>query len=188
MDYEIGVYGDSIAFGYGCSGVSWFDMLSSGKTAVKSACNGEKISDVLRKIQGDGNCYQTLIIAVGINDLLQPSQKSQDLRLERLITDYERILKTVKAKAGKVIIQSVLPVRETEFPNQDWLDCKMWVFNENVLKFNNALLNMVEKHKFFYLDAYQKFETLSLPEFYIDAVHLNQQGQQKLFKVYNEML
>ena len=47
MNYKFGVYGDSIAFGYGNNNQSWFDELYLGSNALKLAQNGEKIEDVL---------------------------------------------------------------------------------------------------------------------------------------------
>lgn len=71
---EYGVYGDSIAFGYGNGNYSWFDRLAENKTALKLAQNGAKIADVAAALANDKNYYQTLFIAVGINDLLQPKE------------------------------------------------------------------------------------------------------------------
>lgn len=53
MNYKFGVYGDSIAFGYGNNNQSWFDELYLGNEALKLAQNGEKIEDVLSKIKQD---------------------------------------------------------------------------------------------------------------------------------------
>ena len=67
MNYKFGVYGDSIAFGYGNNNQSWFDELYLGNEALKLAQNGEQIEGVLRKIKQDDNHYDTLFMAVGIN-------------------------------------------------------------------------------------------------------------------------
>ena len=64
MNYRFGVYGDSIAFGYGNNNQSWFDELYLGSNALKLAQNGEKIEDVLSKIKQDNNHYDTLFFAV----------------------------------------------------------------------------------------------------------------------------
>ena len=55
MNYRFGVYGDSIAFGYGNNNHSWFDELYFANEALKLAQNGEKIEDVLNKIKQDNN-------------------------------------------------------------------------------------------------------------------------------------
>lgn len=39
MNYKFGVYGDSIAFGYGNNNQSWFDELYLGNEALKLAQN-----------------------------------------------------------------------------------------------------------------------------------------------------
>ena len=70
MNYKFGVYGDSIAFGYGNNNQSWFDIVSLGSKAIKLAQNGETVCNVLEKIKLDNNCYEVLYVAVGVNDLL----------------------------------------------------------------------------------------------------------------------
>ena len=138
MNYEISVYGDSIAYGYGANNKSWFDALSGFKNKIKHAQNGETVSNVLEKISKDDNTYDTLIIAVGINDLLQESRKAEDFVNLKLMTQYNQILEIAKTKATKVIIQSVLPVIEKRFPNQPWLDTPQYAFNKTIETFNRA--------------------------------------------------
>lgn len=186
MEYQLGVYGDSIAFGYGTGGRSWFDDLSAGFCALKAAQNGEKIVDVYHKITTDSYCCQTLILAVGLNDLLQKIPQTADLSFLPLLKCYEEILKAAKSKAERVIVQSVLPVREDLFPNQPWLDCPMQISNNDIVKFNQDLLCLCRKYDVFYLDAFTRFNSLFLPEVYFDAVHLNENGQQELCRLYKE--
>ena len=184
MNYEIGVYGDSIAYGYGNENISWFDMLSNRKKGIKHAQTGEKIVDVLRKIREDKNHYQTLIIAVGINDLLHPVDCSDTESMSMLLDKYKKILEIAHLKTNKIFIQSLLPVREKLFPKQDWLENEMSVSNNEIAMFNQNLLKLAEDYAGFYLDALNKFASLSLSENYMDAVHLNSLGQQNLFRIY----
>ena len=185
MNYKFGVYGDSIAFGYGNNNQSWFDELYLGNEALKLAQNGEKIEDVLSKIKQDNNHYDTLFMAVGINDLLSGTPKPNQIDISSLINQYEKILKTAKTKASNIIVQSVLPLREELFPNQVWLDEDKWGFNADVETFNQKLAGLCEKHRIKYIDAYTSFCSLDLSKIYIDAVHLNKVGQQELAKVYD---
>ena len=53
MEYALGVYGDSIAFGYGNEDGSWFDKLEGFSSKIKMAQNGEIINNVLLKISAD---------------------------------------------------------------------------------------------------------------------------------------
>lgn len=55
-------------------------------------------------------------------------------------------------------------------------------------KFNQNILNLTKKHGLIYLDTYNRFKVLQLSEFYIDAVHLNEQGQQNLFREYEKLV
>ena len=178
MNYKFGVYGDSIAFGYGNNNQSWFDMLYSETQGLKLAQNGEKIEDVLHKIKEDNNNYDTLIFAVGINNLLSETPRPNQISISSLISQYEEVLKVAKTKASNIIIQSVLPVIENLFPKQEWLDKDKWSFNADVETFNQKLTELCEKHQIKYLDAYTNFNSLDLSDIYIDAVHLNKLGQE----------
>ena len=91
-----------------------------------------------------------------------------------------------KTKASNIVVQSVLPVREELFPNQVWLDEDKWGFNADVETFNQKLAELCEKHQIKYLDAYTGFCSLDLSKIYMDAVHLNKQGQSELANVYNK--
>ena len=186
MNYKFGVYGDSIAFGYGNNNQSWFDELYLGNEALKLAQNGEQIEGVLRKIKQDDNHYDTLFLAVGINNLLSGAPKPNQIDISSLINQYEEVLKVAKTKASNIIVQSVLPVREELFPNQAWLDENTWGFNADVETFNQKLAKLCETHQIKYLDAYTSFCSLDLSKIYMDAVHLNKQGQSELANVYNK--
>jgi lysophospholipase L1-like esterase len=153
---------------------------------LKLAQNGEKIADVLCKIKQDNNHYDTLFFAVGINDLLSKTPKPDQIDISSLINQYEEVLKVAKTKASNIIVQSVLPVREELFPNQDWIDENKWGFNADVETFNQKLVELCETHQIKYLDAYTNFSSLDLSKIYMDAVHLNKQGQSELANVYNK--
>lgn len=214
MNYKFGVYGDSIAFGYGNNNQSWFDILFSkssfidtkftdilniklgdnyddilsSRQSLKLAQNGEQIEGVLRKIKQDDNHYDTLFLAVGINNLLSGAPKPNQIDISSLINQYEEVLKVAKTKASNIIVQSVLPVREELFPNQDWLDEDKWAFNSDIEIFNQKLLQLCSEFNVAYLDTYSEFCTKNLAERYIDAVHLNKQGQSELAKIYRKIV
>ena len=184
MEYEIAVYGDSIAFGYGANNRSWFDTLKGFNNKSKNAQNGETVSNVLAKITKDENTYNTLIIAVGINDLLQESRKAEEFVDIKLMVQYNQILEIAKTKSTKVIIQSVLPVIEKRFPNQPWLDTPQYAFNKTIETFNRMLQYLAKEQGVTYLDAYSSFKAKDVQTLYIDAVHLNTQGQEQLKEIY----
>ena len=108
MNYKFGVYGDSIAFGYGNNNQSWFDIVSLGSKAIKLAQNGETICNVLEKVKVDNNFFEILYIAVGVNDLLSYLPKANAVDLSLLINQYDEILKIAQDKAKKIIVLSVL--------------------------------------------------------------------------------
>ena len=96
-------------------------------------------------------------------------------------------MKVAKTKASNIIVQSVLPVREELFPYQDWLDEDKWGFNSDIEIFNQKLAELCETHQIKYLDVYTSFCSLDLSKIYIDAVHLNKQGQSELAKIYRKI-
>ncbi len=184
--YDVTVYGDSIAYGYGNRNISWFDMLYGAQNALKLAQNGEKITDVLRKIKKDTHSYQTLICAVGINDLLQPTPVLGKHAFTDLLSEYEAVLNIATKKAERVWVQSVLPVRENLFPRQDWLEADMWAHNETITCFNAALADLCQRLNVRFLDFYTPFAGQDLTTLYGDAVHLNDKGQTFLKTLYEK--
>ncbi len=185
--YDFAVYGDSIAYGYGNGDESWFDKLYDGKNAIKLAQNGEKIVDVLHKIKNDENSYKTLICAVGVNDLLQLTPLAEEQSFSDLLLQYEEILQIARAKAERIIVQSVLPVREELFPHQDWLDVDMWAHKETIVRFNTALANLCQRLEAQFVDFYNVFTKQNLATLYCDAVHLNDNGQTFLKELYENL-
>lgn len=185
---EYGVYGDSIAFGYGNNNHSWFDSLAENKTALKRAQNGAKIADVAVALANDKNHYQTLFIAVGINDLLQPEDVPANNDIVGAWSCYETLLEKAAYLTDRLIVQSVLPVRENLFPKQEWLTKPMWAFNENIRNFNVGLQKLAFLSGASFIDAYADFNKGFLSWYYTDAVHLNASGQDKLFRIYQNNL
>ncbi len=188
MNYRFGVYGDSIAFGYGNNNQSWFDELYSESQVLKLAQNGEKIEDVLYKIKKDTNNYNTLFFAVGINNLLSENPKTNQIDIENIVNQYEEVLKVARTKSLHIVVQSVLPVREELFPKQDWLNEDKWGFNADIEAFNKSIAQLCKKYQIKYLDAYTNFCSTDLSDFYIDAVHLNKAGQSELAKIYKNKI
>ena len=187
MNDSILVYGDSIAYGYGNNNQSWFDKLNFSENKYKYAKNGETIENILEKITTDTNYYNTIIIAVGINNLLQESRKAEDFVNLSDVAKYNQILEIAKQKADNVIIQSVLPVIEKGFPKQSWLECPLYAFNITIEAFNKMIKFLSIKHNITYIDAYEVFKTKNLQELYIDAVHLNSKGQKLLLEIYDKL-
>ena len=180
MSERILVLGDSISFGYGNQDNSWFDMLETTAFKEKKAFNGALIEDVYAtSITIDGK-YDKIHIAVGINDLLFTNEK--DIKLDDLLQSYKKLLNVLMNKADNVYILSVLPVIEAYFPEQDWLCSEMWAKNEIIEKFNQ-LLRLKFNERCVFIDTYSVFQALNLKNYYIDAVHPNKIGQEKLLSI-----
>lgn len=188
MKYSIGVYGDSISFGYGNNDISWFDLLTGFKNKLKLSQNGETINNVLTKISEDDNTYETLIIAVGVNNFLQISPVADDSQMQNSMLMYENILKIALQKSDKVVLQNLLPVIENKFPNQKYLDDPKYIFNCNIISFNKFLERLSVKYGVMLIDAYTFFNKNHLDELYFDGVHPNEQGQILLLKIYQKEL
>ena len=187
MEYLLGVYGDSIAFGYG-NDKSWFDCLDNFSPKIKMAQNGEIINNVLLKILADTNTYQTLIIAVGINNFLSDSPVNDNPEVAKKIVEYEEVLKVAKTRAKHIVVQSVLPVIENKFPNQKYLDDPRWIFNVNAVEFNKMLKPLAQKYGAQYVDAFSVFNSKNLEDLYFDGVHPNATGQNLLLEIYENEL
>ena len=188
MENSFSVYGDSIAFGYGNNNKSWFDILNDSQNKYKYAKNGELIENVLEKISIDTNTYDVMIIAVGINNLLQESRKKEDFVDIKLMSQYDKIIENAVSKSKKVFVQSVLPVIEKRFPKQDWLDIPKYAYNTTIDIFNKMIKFLATKHSVTYVDANEVFKTKDLQELYIDAVHLNAKGQEELKNIYTKII
>ena len=188
MEYALGVYGDSIAFGYGNEDGSWFDKLEGFSSKIKMAQNGEIINNVLLKISADSNTYQTLILAVGINNFLNTSPINDNPKVEEKILEYEEVLKIAKTKAKHIVVQSVLPVIESKFPNQAYLDDPRWVFNANAIAFNKMLKPLAQKYGAQFVDAFSVFNAKNLEDVYFDGIHPNVTGQNLLLEIYSNEL
>ena len=186
MKYSVGVYGDSISFGYGNDNISWFDRLTGFESKLKLSQNGETISNVINKISADNNIYDTIIIAVGINDFLQDSPVVDTSSVNKYIKQYEQILQIAEKISSKIVVQSLLPVIENKFPNQKYLDEPKWIFNINVIEFNKLLKTLAQKYNAQYVDTYSVFNKQNLSTLYFDAVHPNGLGQTLLFDIYTK--
>ena len=175
MKYSVGVYGDSISFGYGNNDVSWFDLLSGFKNKLKLSQNGETINNVLTKISEDDNTYEISPVA-------------DDSQMQNSMLMYENILKIALQKSDKVVLQNLLPVIENKFPNQKYLDAPKYVFNCNIVSFNKFLERLSVKYGVMLIDAYTFFNKKRLDEVYFDGVHPNEQGQILLLQIYQKEL
>lgn len=98
------------------------------------------------------------------------------------------MLKLARTKSLHIVVQSVLPVQEELFPQQDWLNEDKRGFNADIEAFNKSITQLCKKYQIKYLDAYTNFCSSDLSDFYMDAVHLNKRGQSELAKIYKNKI
>lgn len=189
----IGVYGDSIAYGYGNHNRSWFDLLSASCEFKnyqfrKLVRNGEKISGIASELKLNSSHFDILFLSAGINDLLfnenilDPASFSETLKI------WDNVLASVSRMSSQVVVTSVLPVREKLFPDQPWLDMPMWGKNTDIIRFNQELSVLSRRHQSIFLDLYSPFAMQDLSALYVDAVHLNTAGQNLFFSLVHKQL
>lgn len=188
MKYCIGVYGDSISFGYGNNDTSWFDRLNGFVHKNKMAQNGETVENVFSKLLNDNNQYKILILAVGVNNFLQDFPQPDSSNVHQTLSVYEQIIELAKDKSEKFIIQNALPIIEERFPNQKYLDEPKWIYNSNIIAFNKGLYRLAKKHNVQLIDMHKVFDEKNLCDLYFDGVHPNINGQNLLLSVYQDIL
>lgn len=107
---------------------------------------------------------KTVVLMIGINDIRQSVPK------EETLSHYETILKTLQEKLPetKVIVQSVLPVRQSTGIN-----------NQTVSELNAGIKELANAYHMDYVDIFSNMvdENNDLPaEYSIDGVHMTGDG------------
>lgn len=104
-------------------------------------------------------------ILVGINDI---GEKVDLVEYEK---NMEKIIQSFEKVSTKVIVQSILPINNQDFPNK--------ISNETIDQFNVALQKLAEKHGLEYVDLNPHFKDADgqlKKELTIDGVHLSGKG------------
>lgn len=104
-------------------------------------------------------------ILIGINDV------AEGVEVDVYKKNMEKIIQSFDQSTTKVIVQSILPVNNQEFPNK--------IPNKNVDQYNEVLQKIAEENDIEYVDLNQHFKDSDgqlKKELTVDGVHLNGKG------------
>lgn len=134
-------------------------VLNRGIVDDKSKGVLERIDEVVKREPKE------VYILVGINDIAENVDQAQyEKNIEKIIQSFEKV-------STKVIVQSILPVNNQDFPNK--------ISNETIDQFNVGLKKLALKHGLEYVDLNPHFKDADgqlKKELTIDGVHLSGKG------------
>lgn len=117
----------------------------------------------------------TIVIMIGINDLLQ------GVPLQQIKANYTKLLDALEM-IDHLVILSTLPV--TSVPQTEQI-------NEDVIALNHFLKTMAKEEGFLYIDLYKTFSTAKgglMEQYTLDGVHLNAEGYRLWEKILQDYL
>lgn len=186
-------FGDSITNGYwdeeGKGG--WFGRLAQLIAPAypyqfgfnNLAMDGDRSFDVMHRLQSEGLARDTgiIIIAVGINDLIRWHQPDGPLDMSEPLRDevWDKILATAKRLAPKVLVQSILPIDESRFPQEGAGGRKLYHRNADVAVYNKLIAAKCIQRDIMFADYTDRLGKDWHTQMY-DASHPNAQGHQKV--------
>lgn len=193
MSYKvICAFGDSITNGYwddeGKGG--WFGRLQQLIAPAypykfgynNLAQDGDRSFDVMHRIQSElaARTPDFVILAVGINDLIRWHSVDTPLEMTDTLIDeiWDKIFARLKPYNVRVLVQSVLPVAESRFPNDGDGGRKLYHLNADVERYNTRLkaAALAAGHAFF--DIYTPAQAAGWIDHVYDGGHPNARGHQ----------
>lgn len=189
---HLSVLGDSIAHGYldNCGG--WFGRMQKivAAESVQSyeffnmAQDGACIHDVYRCLSSEmSECeIDVLLIAVGVNDIGRPYEPDAEYVIPECSWEeyWRKVLELAQKAVKKVIVVGVLPVRENCYPFQDWSDIPIYVYNHDIVVYNELLARLCSRFGIVFYNPYFPWAMRPLDNLYLDACHPNEQGHELL--------
>lgn len=188
MSYKvIAVLGDSISQGlFDESGFGWFGRLSNmisnknEKYAFHNiSMNGDKICDSYHRFASECTTrdIDTLIIAVGTNDLLRQGSPDAQLDISKELRGqyWDSLLDMAKTKIKQIVVLDVLPVRE-EIEDDGEVD--IYQFNKDIEEYNKQIEKICSEKKIIFIKLYDKWAKRDLSDYYVDSGHPNGAGHQ----------
>lgn len=188
----IGLLGDSIANGYWDEEKGgWFNRLTERlkkqKPKAYTFCNmakgGDNCIDIYHRLLSEaaGREIETLIIAGGINDIIQSSSESQISSLTRQMT-WHKILTFAQKNFSRVLVLGIAPALEGEIKPYN-----VFIFNAEIEEYNRQLAEWCAEHDVAFYSPYQACQQWK-EDMYEDNVHPNAKGHQAYEQlVYNQL-
>lgn len=186
--------GDSIAVGcWDGRGIGWFGRLQEKLAAVAPqryisnnlSKDGDRTLDTFHRLCGEALTRDatTVIIAIGINDLIRAPEKDADcyvsaqLRMET----WQRLLDMAKRNIPKVLVVGLLPCVEEMFPGDGYNGTPYWNLNSDTVVYNAQIKQWCEALEIPFLDVFESWQKHErFKELYTDASHPNTEGHELL--------
>lgn len=192
MSYKIiAALGDSITNGYWDETFAgWFGRLSAKISAITQpqtfgfnniSQSGDRVGDAFHRLGAElltRDEVDTLIIAIGVNDLVRgpnadsPTDLSRHLRAEY----WDRLLDLAQKNVKNIVVLDILPVREELVPYRDDYGDNIWWMNRDIAEYNDLIAEICAARKIAFVRRYDKWIARDLSKFYADDAHPNGAG------------
>ena len=203
MSYKlIAALGDSITNGFWDETFQgWFGRLAEKISAQRKqefgfynlSQDGDRICDAFHRLGAEMlTRYEvdTLLIAIGVNDLIRgpktdsPTDLSRHLRVEY----WNRLLDVAQKNVKRIVVLDILPVREDMIPYQDDYGDNVYWHNKDIEEYNTLIAEICAQRKISFFRRYDKWKERDLSAFYADDAHPNAAGHQLLADEVHEYL
>jgi lysophospholipase L1-like esterase len=170
----------------------WFptDMLPGDRTWLNQGISGESAVGVVKRLNLLDNLQpETILLMVGVNDLIKGAPE------EQILENYRQILKTLKEKHPKsaIVVQSLLPHGGDRIATVD-REQVLKLSNERIHQFNQKLAALTSESEVHFLNLHPIFtdsDGLLREDLSTDGLHLKREGYfawRSAFQVFAQLL
>jgi lysophospholipase L1-like esterase len=170
----------------------WFpsEMLPSDRVWLNQGMSGENSAGLLKRLKLlDELQPETIVVMVGINDLIKGTSD------EQILDNYRQIIKELKEKHPKtaIVVQSVLPHGGDRVGTID-REQVLQLSNERIYQFNQKLGGLTAETEVHFLNLHPLFtdgDGLMQADLSTDGLHLKRQGYfvwRSAFQLFSQLL
>jgi lysophospholipase L1-like esterase len=170
----------------------WFpaEMLPSDRVWLNQGMSGENSAGLLKRLKLlDEVQPETIVVMVGINDLIKGTSD------EQILDNYRQIIKDLKEKHPKttIVVQSVLPHGGDRVATID-REQVLQLSNERIYQFNQKLSGLTAETEVLFLNLHPLFtdaDGLMQADLSTDGLHLKRQGYfvwRSAFQLFSQLL
>lgn len=187
---DIIAFGDSITFAPGYGG-GWLGRIkakheSSGYYVYNLGIDGDDTNDILNRLESEfrervdeGENY-LLLIAIGINDSRVDETNTITTPLDKFKKNIQKIIDVSNKLSKNLVFVGLTPV-------DDKLSSPFYV-NERVKEYDDALKQICNENKTFFIDIFSKLSELEFSKLLEDGLHPNSDGYDKMFEIISGFL
>ncbi len=155
----------------------WFpgELMPGQRVWINQSISGEKTKGLLKRLKLiEKNKIEAVFLMIGINDLIWGQADKE------IIANYQEIVRQLKAQHPdtQIVVQSILP-HGGENSTWESRDKLMALPGDRIVALNNALKQIADDNKVYYLDLYPIFVTGDgrlRSDLTTDGLHLNREG------------